>query len=146
MDYKLTDFLPTTKKECELRGWDELDVTGVELLAVFDHDVTVDGEAVRTDNLAVVADDEGRGTGLFLSDEPKAIFSKNPIHYGGILDKNGKKIARISPELNAIPGWLEDREQMFHDGILYDYFKDNIKELYIKQTNDFAGGRGLVEL
>ena len=26
MDYKLTDFLPTTKKECELRGWDELDV------------------------------------------------------------------------------------------------------------------------
>ena len=23
--YRLTDFLPTTKKECELRGWDELD-------------------------------------------------------------------------------------------------------------------------
>lgn len=89
-----------------------------------------------------IDDDEGKGTGLFLSDEPKAIFSKNPIHYGGILDKNGNKIARISPELNAILGWLEDREQVFHDGILYDYFKDNIKELYIKQTSDFAGGRG----
>ena len=24
--YRLSDFLPTTKKECELRGWDELDV------------------------------------------------------------------------------------------------------------------------
>ena len=61
---------------------------------------------------------------------------------GTAKDKNGNKKARISPELNAIPGWLEDREQMFHDGILYDYFKDNIKELYIKQTSDFAGGRG----
>ena len=26
MDYKLTDFLPTTKKELELRGWEEVDV------------------------------------------------------------------------------------------------------------------------
>ena len=26
MDYRLTDFLPTTKKEVELRGWDTLDV------------------------------------------------------------------------------------------------------------------------
>ena len=26
MEYRLTDFLPTTKKELELRGWDELDV------------------------------------------------------------------------------------------------------------------------
>ena len=25
-EYKLTDWLPTTKKEVELRGWDELDV------------------------------------------------------------------------------------------------------------------------
>ncbi|MBF1410170.1 MAG: hypothetical protein HXN30_07820, partial [Prevotella histicola] len=24
--YKLTDFLPTTKKEVELRGWDQLDI------------------------------------------------------------------------------------------------------------------------
>lgn len=25
-EYRLTDWLPTTKKEVELRGWDELDV------------------------------------------------------------------------------------------------------------------------
>jgi hypothetical protein len=26
MTYQLTDFLPTTKKELEIRGWDEVDV------------------------------------------------------------------------------------------------------------------------
>ena len=25
-EYRLTDFLPTTKKEMELRGWDEVDI------------------------------------------------------------------------------------------------------------------------
>ena len=37
MDYKLTDFLPTTKKECELRGWDELDVILFSGDAYIDH-------------------------------------------------------------------------------------------------------------
>ena len=34
---KLTDFLPTTKKECELRGWDELDVILFSGDAYVDH-------------------------------------------------------------------------------------------------------------
>lgn len=33
----LTDFLPTTKKECELRGWDELDVILFSADAYVDH-------------------------------------------------------------------------------------------------------------
>ena len=37
MDYALTDFLPTTKKECELRGWDELDVILFSGDAYVDH-------------------------------------------------------------------------------------------------------------
>lgn len=37
MDYKLTDFLPTTKKEGELRGWDELDVILFSGDAYVDH-------------------------------------------------------------------------------------------------------------
>lgn len=37
MDYKLTDFLPTTKKECELRGWNELDVILFSGDAYVDH-------------------------------------------------------------------------------------------------------------
>lgn len=37
MDYKLTDFLPTTKKECELRGWGELDVILFSGDAYVDH-------------------------------------------------------------------------------------------------------------
>lgn len=36
-DYKLTDFLPTTKKEMELRGWDEADVILFSGDAYVDH-------------------------------------------------------------------------------------------------------------
>ncbi len=35
--FKLTDFLPTTKKECELRGWDELDIILFSGDAYVDH-------------------------------------------------------------------------------------------------------------
>lgn len=34
---RLTDFLPTTKKECELRGWDELDIIFFSADAYVDH-------------------------------------------------------------------------------------------------------------
>ena len=37
MDYRLTDFLPTTKKELELRGWDELDIILFSADAYVDH-------------------------------------------------------------------------------------------------------------
>ena len=37
MEYRLTDFLPTTKRECELRGWDELDVILFSGDAYVDH-------------------------------------------------------------------------------------------------------------
>lgn len=36
-EYRLSDFLPTTKKECELRGWDELDVILFSGDAYVDH-------------------------------------------------------------------------------------------------------------
>ena len=37
MEYKLTDFLPTTKKELELRGWDDVDVILFSGDAYIDH-------------------------------------------------------------------------------------------------------------
>lgn len=37
MEYRLSDFLPTTKKECELRGWYELDVILFSGDAYVDH-------------------------------------------------------------------------------------------------------------
>ncbi len=37
MEYRLTDFLPVTKKECLLRGWDELDVILFSGDAYVDH-------------------------------------------------------------------------------------------------------------
>ena len=36
-EYRLTDLLPTTKKEVELRGWDELDVILFSGDAYVDH-------------------------------------------------------------------------------------------------------------
>ena len=36
-DYRLTDFLPTTKKECELRGWKQLDIILFSGDAYVDH-------------------------------------------------------------------------------------------------------------
>ena len=35
--FQLTDFLPTTRKECELRGWDQLDVILFSGDAYIDH-------------------------------------------------------------------------------------------------------------
>ena len=37
MEYRLTDFLPTTKKELELRGWDYVDVILFSGDAYVDH-------------------------------------------------------------------------------------------------------------
>lgn len=37
MEYRLTDFLPTTKKELELRGWDDVDVILFSADAYVDH-------------------------------------------------------------------------------------------------------------
>ena len=37
MEHRLTDFLPTTKKECELRGWDTLDIILFSADAYVDH-------------------------------------------------------------------------------------------------------------
>ena len=36
-DFRLTDWLPTTKKEVELRGWNELDVVLFSADAYVDH-------------------------------------------------------------------------------------------------------------
>ncbi len=36
-EYRLSDFLPTTKKECELRGWDQLDIILFSGDAYVDH-------------------------------------------------------------------------------------------------------------
>ena len=36
-EYRLTDWLPTTKKEVELRGWNELDVVLFSADAYVDH-------------------------------------------------------------------------------------------------------------
>ena len=37
MEYRLSDFLPTTKKEVEMRGWHQLDIILFSADAYVDH-------------------------------------------------------------------------------------------------------------
>ena len=56
MNYQLTDFLPTTRKEMELRGWDEVDVVLFSGDAYVDHPsfgVAVIGRILEADGLRV---------------------------------------------------------------------------------------------
>ncbi len=56
MEHKLTDWLPTTKKEVELRGWDELDVVLFSGDAYVDHPsfgVAVIGRILEAEGLRV---------------------------------------------------------------------------------------------
>src|SRR5574344_2981047 len=52
-DYKLTDFLPTTKKELELRGWDSVDVV------LFSGDAYIDHPSVGAAVIGRVLEQEG---------------------------------------------------------------------------------------
>ena len=53
MNYKLTDFLPTTKKELEIRGWDEVDVV------LFSGDAHVDHPSFGAAVIGRVIESEG---------------------------------------------------------------------------------------
>jgi len=46
--YRLTDFLPTTRKECQLRGWDQLDIILFSGDAYIDHPAFGDAVIGRT--------------------------------------------------------------------------------------------------
>ena len=56
-EYRLTDFLPTTKKEMELRGWDEVDIILFSADAYVDHPSfanAVIGRTLEADRKSVV--------------------------------------------------------------------------------------------
>lgn len=52
-DYRLTDWLPTNRKEAELRGWDELDVV------LFSADAYVDHPSFGAAVIGRILEDEG---------------------------------------------------------------------------------------
>ena len=58
MNYKLTDFLPTTKKELEIRGWDEVDVV------LFSGDAYVDHPSFGTSIISRILENEGYNVGI----------------------------------------------------------------------------------
>ncbi|MBO5728422.1 MAG: YgiQ family radical SAM protein [Paludibacteraceae bacterium] len=66
MNYKLTDFLPTTKKELEIRGWDEVDVVLFSGDAYVDHPsfgAAVIGRVIEAEGwrVAIVPQPDWRG-------------------------------------------------------------------------------------
>ena len=66
MNYKLTDFLPTTKKELEIRGWDEVDVVLFSGDAYVDHPsfgAAVIGRVIESEGwrVAIVPQPDWRG-------------------------------------------------------------------------------------
>ena len=66
MNYKLTDFLPTTKKELEIRGWDEVDVVLFSGDAYLDHPsfgAAVIGRVIESEGwrIAIVPQPDWRG-------------------------------------------------------------------------------------
>ena len=56
--YQLTDFLPTTKKELEIRGWSEVDVV------LFSGDAYIDHPAFGTAVISRIMEDEGFKVGI----------------------------------------------------------------------------------
>ena len=66
MNYKLTDFLPTTKKELEIRGWDDVDVVLFSGDAYVDHPsfgAAVIGRVIESEGwrVAIVPQPDWRG-------------------------------------------------------------------------------------
>ena len=64
-EYRLTDWLPTTKKEVELRGWDELDVILFSGDAYVDHPsfgAAVIGRILEAEGLRVAIVPQQAGT------------------------------------------------------------------------------------
>ena len=57
-EYRLTDWLPTTKKEVELRGWDELDVF------LFSGDAYVDHPSFGTAIISRLLESRGYKVGI----------------------------------------------------------------------------------
>ena len=60
-EYRLTDWLPTTKKEVELRGWDELDVI------LFSGDAYVDHPSFGAAVIGRILEAEGLRVAIHLS-------------------------------------------------------------------------------
>lgn len=77
--------------------------------------------------------------GFLLCDDPDAFFKDIKFY---TLTRNNKVFLENSPQIDCIADFLKDKEQVFHDGELYEYFSSSLDELYIKQTSDFAGGKG----
>lgn len=134
MDYRLTDFLPTTKKECELRGWDELDIILFSGDAYVDHPAfgaAVIGRILEAQGyrVAVVPQPDWHGDYRDFKKlgRPRLFFGVSPGAMDSMVNKYtaSRKIRRDDAYTpNGQPGMRPDYPSIVYTKILKQLFPD----------------------
>lgn len=90
--------------------------------------------------MMVIKDNQECAFGLTLDKNPHQIL-KNYIYYcnsGLTTDVRSDEIS-LMPNINSIDLWLCDPSQSFHDGATFNLLSASLKNIKLKQTNDFVG-------
>lgn len=100
----------------------------------------------RVETMKIKDSQEDYPFGLFLSTNPYQalktyIFYMNSginsdVKDNGIGDEYSMA---FKPSLNSIDWWLCDPSQSFHDGATFNLLRDSLKNIKLKQTDDFVG-------
>ena len=103
MEYRLTDFLPTTKKELELRGWDYVDVILFSGDAYVDHPsfgAAVIGRVLEAAHLPGMRVDRCRCAAASPSDL-EAVDDFSQLTFADMLDATEALVARAIESMQA---------------------------------------------
>ena len=153
-EYRLTDWLPTTKKEVELRGWDELDVILFSGDAYVDHPsfgAAVIGRILEAEGLRVAMDsmvNKYTANKRLRSDDaytPDARPDMRPEYPSIVYTQILKK---LYPDVPVILGGIEaSMRRLTH----YDYWQDRVRPSILVDSGADAltygmGEKPIVEL
>lgn len=90
--------------------------------------------------MMIIKDNQECAFGLTLDKNPHQIL-KNYIYYcnsGLTTDVRSDEIS-LMPNINSIDLWLCDPSQSFHDGATFNLLSASLKNIKLKQTDDFVG-------
>lgn len=92
--------------------------------------------------MMIIKDNQECAFGLTLDKNPHQIL-KNYIYYcnsGLTTDVRSDEIS-LMPNINSIDLWLCDPSQSFHDGATFNLLSASLKNIKLKQTDDFVGDK-----
>lgn len=134
MEYRLTDWLPTTKKELELRGWDEVDVILFSGDAYIDHPsfgAAVIGRVLEAQGLRVALVPQPDWHGDFRDfkklGRPRLFFGISPGSMDSMVNKytaNKRLRSDDAYTPDARPGMRPDYPSIVYTQILKKLFPD----------------------